>query len=513
MLPDSNISIINSLAVVIYRIKNNEVLIVESISEKVVDVTGYSVNDFIQMLDNSYSKIINPDDRVNFFQVEKKEYSRQYRIFTRDNEVKYISDKGICVYDDFGQIIKFEGIFWEISKEEFFAKEEIEKLRLSEKKYKLLTEKSRDGIVIIQEGKLQYLNPGFEKLMGYKMDEVLGKEFISFVSEEKKSQLIEYHKKRLEGIGVPNLYETEILKKDGTPMDFEINVGTVNYQGNPAVIGTLRDISDRKKIQKEINSHIDSLHKKQKELETAYSSLENSEKKLKEINASKDKFFSIIAHDLKSPFTTLLGISDFLLDEYGNLRENEQKELLSDLRTNIKSVYNLLENLLEWSHLHIKQNIAEHSNFSLAMLCDFVFEIFKLKAIGRNIELSNKIDKSVLVYADYNMVDTVIRNIVQNALKYTPKGGTITLSAEEEGGFIITSVKDTGTGIPEEVIDKLFKIDEQYTTDGIHGETGTGLGLVLCHELLKHNKGSIWVESKVNCGSNFFVKLPSGMLE
>jgi len=513
MISENSWKVISSLPVVVYKIKNDKNLSIEFASDNWLDLTGYSANKLEQSFYKPYSKIIHPDDLKKVFNSQNENYFQQYRILTNTNETKYLSDNGKCIFSKSGVLTGFEGIIQEITEQEFFKNSEFENLKLSEKKYKLLADKSRDAVVIIQNGKMQYLNPGFEKLFGYKMSEVIDKEFFEFVAEDKRQKLIDYHTMRLKGMDVPNLYETEILKKDGTTVAFEINAGTCEYQGKMAVIGTLRDISDRKKIQKEIESYIKSLQKKQKELEEAYCNLEESEKKLKEINAGKDKFFSIIAHDLKSPFTTLLGISDYLLDEYGNLKENEQKEFLSDLRTNIKSVYNLLENLLEWSYLHIKQNIAEHSNFSMAMLCDFVFEVFKLKAIGRNIKLINNIDKSILVYADYNMVDTVIRNLVNNSLKYTPKGGCITLSAYKKKNFITISVKDNGVGISEETINKLFKIDEQCTTIGINGETGTGLGLVLCHELLKHNNGKIWVESKVNNGSTFFIKLPAGNLD
>jgi signal transduction histidine kinase len=240
----------------------------------------------------------------------------------------------------------------------------------------------------------------------------------------------------------------------------------------------------------------------------AHSELKEKNAQLQELNASKDKFFSIISHDLRNPFTTLLGFAQLLSENVDRYNQDEIKQKVDRLRSSAERLYALLENLLTWSR--IQRGVMEHHPETIALseiVADSV-DLFTPNAEQKQIMLMNAIPENIAVYGDYSMVNTVIRNLISNALKFTPAGGNIEVSAQPYETSIEVAVSDTGRGIPQEDISKLFRIDVQHTNVGTAGETGTGLGLILCQELVERNKGKIWVESEVGNGTTFRFILP-----
>jgi len=235
-----------------------------------------------------------------------------------------------------------------------------------------------------------------------------------------------------------------------------------------------------------------------------------SKNDLTRLNASKDKFLSMIAHDLKSPISGLEGMIGSILNGIEFLSKDEIKEYLAELHTSSKNVYSLLEELLEWSRASTGKIQFDPDNICLHMVVDSLFSLLSQNAKAKNIELVNNIDEDLYSYCDGNMISTVVRNLVSNSIKFTPTG-SITCSASEEAGDIRFVVKDTGTGIEQDVIDKLFKIDESITTMGTNNETGTGLGLIMCKEFVEKNNGNIWVESEIGKGASFIFTIPEAM--
>ncbi len=231
--------------------------------------------------------------------------------------------------------------------------------------------------------------------------------------------------------------------------------------------------------------------------------LQRAKEELKALNATKDKFFSIIAHDLKSPFTVLLGLTDLLFDNIENYSKDDIKGIIDDLRVSANTIYALLKNLLAWSRL--QRGLMEHfpEKIYLNEIVRHNVFLFRSGAEQKRITLRNLVQKKITAYADHNMVDTVIRNLISNALKFTDTGGTIEVSAKNNGQFVEIAISDTGVGMTEEEISKLFRIDVKYSNVGTAGEKGTGLGLVLCKELVKKNGGKIWIESAVGKGTTF----------
>jgi PAS domain S-box-containing protein len=232
-------------------------------------------------------------------------------------------------------------------------------------------------------------------------------------------------------------------------------------------------------------------------------SLKKSNEELKILNATKDKFFSIIGHDLRSPFHSLLGFSEVLLTEIDTLSHEEVIQFTKGLNDDLKNLYGLLENLLSWSML--QRDLLEYhpASLDLADAVNKVMGIVKQSAREKDISITNNIKTGTLVFADIDMLRLVVQNLLINSVKFTQTGGLVTISSIEEDGFIEISVMDTGIGIEPEKSSQLFNFTSIFTNKGTAGEKGTGLGLPLCKEFVEKNGGKIWVESEVGKGSKF----------
>lgn len=230
--------------------------------------------------------------------------------------------------------------------------------------------------------------------------------------------------------------------------------------------------------------------------------------KLKETNFNKDKFFSIISHDLKSPFQGLLGFTELLAEEYDTLDEEYRKNLIKEIRSSSLHIYNLLLNVLEWSRLQTNRTEFNPEKVNLWLEIEEIKNLLMINASNKNITLHNEVSKDCYVLADDNMLRSIIHNLLSNAIKFTKPGGYVKFRASLAGNFYVISVIDNGIGIKPDDIGKIFSIGIQYSTVGTANEKGTGLGLTLCKEMIEKHGGSIWVESKVGAGSSFRFTLP-----
>ena len=234
---------------------------------------------------------------------------------------------------------------------------------------------------------------------------------------------------------------------------------------------------------------------------------------LEKANKTKDKFFSIIAHDLKSPFSALMGFSDLLLESHNEIDSKEREEYIRHIKDGSIKTFKLLENLLTWAQSQTGKINYTPVEINTEELITEIIELLEEPANNKDIKLISNAEKELLLQADKNMLHTVIRNLVSNAIKFTPKGGEIvvktqTIVFENDQKIVEISVKDSGVGIPPEIRDKLFKITENVTTKGTENESGTGLGLILCQEFVERHGGKIWVESEVGNGSEFLFTIP-----
>jgi two-component system, sensor histidine kinase and response regulator len=233
--------------------------------------------------------------------------------------------------------------------------------------------------------------------------------------------------------------------------------------------------------------------------------LQKQTSELEELNGVKDKLFSIISHDLRTPIYSLRNL--FTNMEKYDLPGEEIKVLLPDIIVDINYTTNLMENLLQWAKSQMSGSTVNMQLIEVSELIIDVKKLLRLQAESKKIYISSKIEGSVYIFADKDMMNLVLRNLVSNAIKFTPADGSICIGAEQKNDTIELFVQDTGMGIPADNINKLFK-DEFYTTKGTSNESGTGLGLILCKEFLRKNGGDISVQSEQGKGSRFICNLP-----
>jgi len=236
--------------------------------------------------------------------------------------------------------------------------------------------------------------------------------------------------------------------------------------------------------------------------------LEESERNLKEINATKDKFFSIISHDLKNPFGGLLSITEMIEQNFTSSTEEENVTGIQKINESTKHIYNLLDNLLTWSKSQRGKLSYEPTDFNLTKVVQVNINLHKIQAEKKGITLTNGLDEDLNAFGDREMISTVVRNLVNNAIKFTDPDGSVTIKAARNEEYIRVSVIDDGTGISEENQNKLFKIDQKFKSNGTCNEKGTGLGLILCKEFVEMNDAEIKVESKPSEGSTFSFTIP-----
>jgi len=223
----------------------------------------------------------------------------------------------------------------------------------------------------------------------------------------------------------------------------------------------------------------------------------------------KNRFFSIIAHDLKSPFNSLLGMTHLMSERAGSLSKDKLVEYAKAVNEAGDRVFELLQNLLEWSRLQMEgvKFDPRAVPFSLRDLAQENIDILTPMAMGKNITLTNSIQND-MAFADPDMAQSVIRNLVSNSIKFTPKNGKIEISSKQIDGMLQVTVSDTGVGLSKEQTDKVFALDQKASTIGTAGERGTGLGLPLCKEMIERFGGKIWIESVPGEGTQFHFTLP-----
>jgi len=237
-------------------------------------------------------------------------------------------------------------------------------------------------------------------------------------------------------------------------------------------------------------------------------SVQLREDQLSDLNATKDKFFSIIAHDLKSPFSSIIGFAELLVSNYNEYNKVQIEKYLNIIADSSRQAYNLLENLLIWSCSQTGRIEFNPKVTEIGKSVSSGIELLNSQIKEKNIQVVYKPKEKHIVFCDNNMIETVFRNLISNAVKFTPHNGYVSIDIRYENGHYEISVSDTGVGIPKENLEKLFWIDSDIKTSGTQNEMGTGLGLIICKEFVEKHGGKIWVESKLGKGSRFVFTLP-----
>jgi PAS domain S-box-containing protein len=358
----------------------------------------------------------------------------------------------------------------------------------SEEKYRNLIQNQGEGAIIIDKFKtISFANPAAEAIFECNQKELLGKKLSDFMDIDSYARFIDEIKYIKQGKS--RTFELDITADSGLRKILLITI-TPNYKSDKNFndyFGIFRDITDRKLAEK---------------------ALEMSEIRLKDLNATKDKFFNIIAHDLKNPFGSISGFSELAKKKIKNGDFEGILQYLEYIEMTSRHGHSLLENLLEWSRSQsgaLKPKIVPF-NFSELLRHHVMF--LQNIASYKEIAIEPSIEEGILVNADKNMISTVLRNLISNAIKYSNRGNIIWVDAGIKNNYAEVTIRDEGVGMTEKDISNLFRIDETISRTGTEKETGTGLGLIVCKEFIEKNKGDIRVISTPGKGSSFTFTIP-----
>jgi len=364
-------------------------------------------------------------------------------------------------------------------------------LRESEEKYRMLVENSHDIIFSIDlKGHFTYVSPLGANFLGYEAEEMIGQSFQKFVHPDDFSLFLKSLKKLKENPTKNQAFEYRVLHKNGNSHWHNAHVLLIHDENNAikSYYGLAMDNTAQRNAEQEVL-------------------LKNIE--LEKANRVKDKFFSIVAHDLRSPFGSLLGLSRMLSEDLSELSMDQIKHISENIYENADNLYRLLENMLQWSKIQQDLVTFNLEPVVLSKVANESYNLFRDMIKNKGIKAEIDIPSSLLVYADINIMQTVFRNLISNAEKFTSKGGSIYITAKKiENNFVEVLVKDTGIGMTPELLANIFRQDISTGRRGTDNEPSTGLGLLLCKEFIEKQGGRIFVESKFEKGSTFHFTVP-----
>lgn len=346
-----------------------------------------------------------------------------------------------------------------------------------------------DGICFVKNNDFiyEYINDAFSRAFQISADDVIGKDDFEIFPSEIANTLRENDKRIL------TTKEAESVEECGV-----INGKMEHFRTNKSVL-----TDDKGEVFALCGIAISITY--EKELEERQKQLIQ---KLKTANNIKDKVFSVIGHDLRAPFSALISGSKILCDESSELSEEFKNSLTKSIHSTSSSALLLLENLMIWSKNKIDKEPIKKVNIDINKMLNDCIATFKLSTTSKKLILKHAVNENSFVYADQSSLQIVMTNLINNAIKFTPENGTITITLDDTPEQSTLCIKDNGIGISAENIHKIFDHEQYFTTYGTSSEKGTGLGLGLCHELIIDNGGKIWVESTEGVGSCFFVAMP-----
>lgn len=366
-------------------------------------------------------------------------------------------------------------------------------LKESEEKYRSFFETAPLGIFhSTPEGRFIEVNPALAKMLGYDSPQEVVENIYSiaeqiYVDGRRRKPIVEETAEKDEIVHYENVYR----RKDGSQFTANLYLKSVKDEnGEIAYLeGMVEDITERIEAEK---------------------ILRESEHKLREAVETKDKFLSIIAHDLKGPLSGYMQLTKEIIDDFYELSLDELQEMSQALHKSSCNIYNLLENLLLWSRSNRGRMNFKPENLNVAEFVGESIAPLRNSAKNKNVEFIEEIDPELLVFADKYMAECVLRNLCSNALKFTPSGKSIRVVSQlSESGFVNFSVADEGVGMDSDTQNKIFKLDQKVSQNGTEGETGAGLGLLLCKEFVEKNGGDISFESAPDIGTTFNFTLPA----
>ena len=427
------------------------------------------------------------DDQV-VLQTGQPVINREEFVIDSTGQKNWLLTSKIPLKDENGNLSGLIGIGRDISK----RRQAEQDLRESEIKMEVILQSTADGILAIDgNGKVIKTNKRFTEL--WQIPKIL-------IDSGDDQALLDYVLDQLTDANefiskVQKLYQSvdqdldHLHFKDGRVFE-RFSAPLVIPNSSIGRVWSFRDITSARLAEEEIQKSI---------------------QKLSDSNAEKDKFFSIIAHDLRNPLSSFLGLTKLMVDELPNLTPEDLQDFVLGMSKSAANLYRLLENLLQWSQIHRGGVPFNPGLVQLDQVVNVSIEMIQESANTKGIEINTAIAPNIRVFVDSNMLQTVIRNLVSNAVKFTPKGGKVHLSVKaSEDNFVEVYIRDNGIGMDQPMIDNLFRLDVKTGRTGTDGEPSTGLGLLLCKDFIEMNGGQLTVESEVGKGSVFRFTMPTG---
>ncbi|MBK9097258.1 MAG: PAS domain S-box protein [bacterium] len=416
-----------------------------------------------------------------------KNFEIEHRIYDKNRNICWILLRGVHVPPENSKPNRIIGSATDITERKNYE----EALRKSEEKFRKIFESSGIGIATLApDGHFSKVNSSFCEILGYTETELVGMNFRNITHPGDIEKSLELTKELLKNESLEGKsLEKRYLHKSGDLVWALTTISLIRDSDSKPqfFIAQVQDITKRKKFEEQLIKYTE---------------------ELKLLNASKDKFFSIISHDLRSPFNSLLGLTEYISQSYDEMTPQDIKSSISSIYNSSRQVYSLILNLLEWSMIQSGRIKVDKTIINLKELGNEIKNLYEETAKQKTLELSININEEIFVYADKYMIDTIIRNFVSNSIKFTNPGGKIIVKGIINGDNAEVSVTDSGIGISTENQKNLFRIDEQFRREGTAKEKGTGLGLILCKEFIEKNNGVLWVESEEGKGSRFSFTVP-----
>lgn len=432
---------------------------------------------------------IHPDDkliadiRLRDFSENNNSFDLEYRIITKYFKIKYVREKSTVVFDKQKKETKFIGIIQDITTHKI-ALFQIEE---SNTRFKEIIQQINDGIIVFdQNKKITIWNKGAEEIFEKEQEKIINENIASVLEEffytknDFENLMLKIKNRAYQSINNSNTFDYEIVTSSNTKKYIEIKIFPIEFNKYKLFCMIVRDSGERR----------------------------NYEKQLRELNDGKDKMISVLAHDLKNPFNIILGFSDLILNNFDDLDREKIFKHVNIINQSTRTTYTLLEDLLLWAKsqsgkINFEPGKIEFTNLILKI----IFEQ-SISAKTKNIEISYHENEKIFVNSDLQMTNTILRNLISNAVKYTVANGKIEISTTTENNTLTVCIADDGIGMTKETLNSLWKTNKILSQEGTAGEKGSGFGLVLCNDFVEKNKGKIWAESQINKGSKFFFTLP-----
>ena len=430
-------------------------------------------------------------ENANFYRKDDKEVIDSNTLKLNYEELqdtpsgkRWLRTNKIPLQDKEGNIIGLLGTYEDITELKKKEKDLIE----SEEKYKSLFHNNHLAALLIrpEDGAIIDANPAACGFYGWTLEEITSMKIAQIAGITDKEM---FEIRDLVDSGAMQHFDLKHRLANGSVKDVEVSSAPIVVGGRRLFYSIVYDITERKNFERELK-------------------LKNEQ--LEKIDKEKNRFFSILAHDLKSPFQGFIGLTELMSEEVGKFTLVQLSSLSRDMHKSANNLLKLLLNLLNWAQ--IQEGTIEYNPVPCSLLeqANQGVDALSSKAQLKEVEVINEISEKLRINADEKMINSVFRNLLSNAIKFTPRGGRVIIGSKETAGNMVeVTVTDNGIGIPEDIIGRLFRIEEKVGRQGTEGEATTGLGLILCREFIDKHNGKIWVESAEGKGTTFHFTLPA----